>query len=169
MLDISCLFSPPVKSEVKVTQLCLTVWNTKDYTVHGIFQARILEWVAFPFFRASSQELNTGLLPCRQILYQLSYKGNPRILEWVAYPFFSRSFQSRNWTRISCIALTVLGWTSKMICTSLGLKFSRILLYLFRKLAWSFYPEVIKPLKLNSHKFKFMRLLERKKQTTMDT
>ena len=26
-----------------------------DYTVHGILQARILEWVAFPFSRESSQ------------------------------------------------------------------------------------------------------------------
>jgi len=26
-----------------------------DYTIHGILQARILEWVAFPFFRGSSQ------------------------------------------------------------------------------------------------------------------
>ena len=26
-----------------------------DYTVHGILQARILEWVAFPFSRVSSQ------------------------------------------------------------------------------------------------------------------
>ena len=26
-----------------------------DYTVHGILQARILEWVAFLFFRGSSQ------------------------------------------------------------------------------------------------------------------
>jgi len=25
-----------------------------DYTVHGILQARILEWVAFPFSRGSS-------------------------------------------------------------------------------------------------------------------
>ena len=28
---------------------------------------------------------NPGLPNCRQILYQLSHKGNPRILEWVAY------------------------------------------------------------------------------------
>ena len=34
---------------VKVTQLCPT-----DYTVHGILQARILEWVAIPFSRGSS-------------------------------------------------------------------------------------------------------------------
>ena len=42
-------------SEVKVTQSCLTLCDPMDYTVHGILQARILEWVAFPFSRASSQ------------------------------------------------------------------------------------------------------------------
>jgi len=34
-----------------------------------------------------TQGSNPGLLHCRQILYQLNYKGSPRILEWVAYPF----------------------------------------------------------------------------------
>ena len=29
--------------------------DARDYIVHGILQARILEWVAFPFSRASSQ------------------------------------------------------------------------------------------------------------------
>ena len=29
-----------------------------DYTVHGILQARILEWVAVPFSRATSQLRN---------------------------------------------------------------------------------------------------------------
>ena len=45
-------------SEVKVTQsrewdfiLC----DSMDYIVHGILQARILEWVAIPFSRGSSQ------------------------------------------------------------------------------------------------------------------
>ena len=41
--------------KVKVSQSCLTLWEPMDYTVHGILQARILEWVAFPFFRRSSQ------------------------------------------------------------------------------------------------------------------
>ena len=41
--------------KVKVTQLCPSLHNPMDYTVHGIFQARILEWVAFPFSRGSSQ------------------------------------------------------------------------------------------------------------------
>ena len=40
-------------SEIRsvVSDLCDPV----DYTVHGILQARILEWVAFPFSRGSSQ------------------------------------------------------------------------------------------------------------------
>ena len=40
---------------VKVAQSCLTLCNPMDYTGHGIPQARILEWVAFPFSRGSSQ------------------------------------------------------------------------------------------------------------------
>ena len=44
-----------ILKSVKVTQLCPALCNTMDYTVHGILQARILEWVAFPFSRGSSQ------------------------------------------------------------------------------------------------------------------
>ena len=36
-------------SEVKVAQSCPTLCNRMNYTVRGILQARILEWVAFPF------------------------------------------------------------------------------------------------------------------------
>ena len=39
----------------KVAQLCLTLCDLKDYTVHGILQATILEWVAVLFSRGSSQ------------------------------------------------------------------------------------------------------------------
>ena len=41
--------------KVKVAQSCLTLCDPMGYTVHGILQARILEWVAFPFSRGSSQ------------------------------------------------------------------------------------------------------------------
>ena len=41
--------------KVKVTQSCPTFCDRMDYTVLGILQARILEWVAFPFSRGSSQ------------------------------------------------------------------------------------------------------------------
>ena len=40
---------------VKVAPSCPTLCNSMDYTVHGIFQASILEWVALSFFRGSSQ------------------------------------------------------------------------------------------------------------------
>ena len=39
---------------MKVTQPCPTLCNPVGYTVHGILQARILEWVAFSFSRGSS-------------------------------------------------------------------------------------------------------------------
>ena len=44
--------------KVKVAQSCLTLWDPKDYTVHGILQTRVLEWVAFSFSRGSSQPRN---------------------------------------------------------------------------------------------------------------
>ena len=37
--------------KVKVTQLCLTLCDPMDCTIHGILQARILECVAVPFSR----------------------------------------------------------------------------------------------------------------------
>ena len=47
---------------MKVTQSCLTLSDPMDYTVHGILQARILEWVAFPFSRGSSQLRDRALV-----------------------------------------------------------------------------------------------------------
>ena len=49
------------KVKVKVTQSCLTLCDPMGYTVHGIVQARILEWVAFPFSRGSSQARSPAL------------------------------------------------------------------------------------------------------------
>ena len=63
---------------VQVAQSCPTLCNPIDHTVQGILQARILEWVAFPFSLLQgvfpNQRLNPGLPHCRQILYQLSHK-----------------------------------------------------------------------------------------------
>ena len=44
-----------VELKLKVAQLCPTLCDPKDYTVHGILQARILEWVAFAFSQGSSR------------------------------------------------------------------------------------------------------------------
>ena len=48
-------YEPPGKPEVKVAQSCLTLCDSMDYTVQGILQARILQWVAYSFFSGSSQ------------------------------------------------------------------------------------------------------------------
>ena len=66
--------SSNVKMKVKVAQSCLILCDPTGYTVHGILQARILEWVAFPFSRGSSQSrdktLDWGLPLCTR--YQVS-------------------------------------------------------------------------------------------------
>ena len=41
--------------KVKVAQSCPTLCDPMDYRVHGILQAWILEWIAFPFSMGSSQ------------------------------------------------------------------------------------------------------------------
>jgi len=48
---------------VKVAQSCSMVGYPMDYTVHGILQARILEWVAFPYNRGSPKPGNEPRYP----------------------------------------------------------------------------------------------------------
>ena len=49
---------------MKVTQSCPTLCDPMDYTAHGILQAKILEWVAFPFSRGSSQPRDQTQVSC---------------------------------------------------------------------------------------------------------
>ena len=64
------------KVKVKVAQSCLTLYDLKDYTVHGILQSRILEWVAYPFSSRSSRlrrtYLSEGLVSCFLLLVVFS-------------------------------------------------------------------------------------------------
>ena len=50
--------------KVKVAHLYLTLCDPLDYTVPGILQARILEWVAFPFSRGSSKPRDRTQVSC---------------------------------------------------------------------------------------------------------
>ena len=70
-----------------VTQLCPTLCNPMDcsppgFSVHGILQARILEWVAMPSSRGY----------CRWILHQLSYQGSTScdMLVWMNHKLETR-------------------------------------------------------------------------------
>ena len=54
-----------IRDQIKsVTQSCPTLCDPMNYTVHGIFQARILEWVAYPFSRGSSQSKDQTQVSC---------------------------------------------------------------------------------------------------------
>ena len=57
------------KLQVLVAQSCLTLGPhalqpASLLEVHGILQARVLEWVAIPFFGGSSQARNPGRVSC---------------------------------------------------------------------------------------------------------
>ena len=90
-----------VRSEMKVTQSCPTLCNPTDYTVHGILQARILEWIAFPVSWRSSQPRDQPRSPTLQAdSLPAEPQRKPKNTEWVAYPSFSGSSQPRNRTRV---------------------------------------------------------------------
>ena len=70
MKTVVCMF---IKVEVKVlvAQLCLTLCDPMDCSppgssAHGILQARVLEWVAIPFSRGSSQPRDRSGSPALQ-------------------------------------------------------------------------------------------------------
>ena len=63
------------KSEVKVTQWCPTLCDPMDITLHGILQAQILEWVAFPLSRGS---LQPGIEPSSPTLQVDSLPAEPQ-------------------------------------------------------------------------------------------
>ena len=57
-VQLVCILPPPVRSEVKFLS-CVRLCNPMDCSlpgssIHGIFQARVLEWVAISFSRGSS-------------------------------------------------------------------------------------------------------------------
>ena len=70
--------------KVLLSQSCSTLCDTINCSlpissVHGIFQARILEWVASSFSRASSRPRDQTGVPhiYRQMHYHLSHQGSP--------------------------------------------------------------------------------------------
>ena len=80
-LYTQCLKSLNKVVKVRVTQLCPTLCDPMDYrppsfSVHGILQARIQEWLDHSFLQGifQTQESNTSLQNYRQILYHLSHQ-----------------------------------------------------------------------------------------------
>ena len=61
---------------MEVAQSYLTLYDPMDYTVHGILQARILKWVAFPFSRDLR---NPGIQPMSPALQVDSLPAEPQV------------------------------------------------------------------------------------------
>ena len=74
-----------VKSLSHVLTLCDPMdCSPPGLSIHGIFQARVLEWIAISFSRGSSwpRDRTRPCLPhCRQTLYHLSHLGSP--MRWM--------------------------------------------------------------------------------------
>ena len=96
----------PLQGIFLTTQSCPTLCDPMSYTVHGILQARILEWVTFPFSRGSSQPrdqtqvsltLQADSLPAEP-------QGKPKNTGVGSLFLYSRSSWPRNWTGVFCAA-----------------------------------------------------------------
>ena len=78
-------------------------------SVHGILQARILEWLSVPFSRETSYtEIEPWSLTLQANSSPAEPPVSPRILDWVHCPFFRGFSWSRNRTKVSCIVGGIL-------------------------------------------------------------
>ena len=97
-----------VKSESEVAQSCLTLSDPMDgslpgSSVHGIIQARVLEWVAIAF-SMYAQSYATLCDPMDYNLLGSTVYGifQARILEQIAISYYRGSSQPKNQTCVSC-------------------------------------------------------------------
>ena len=69
----------PIESESESQFSRVQLCNPMDYTVHGILQARILEWVVVPISKGSSQPRDRTQVShiAGRFFTPLSHKGSP--------------------------------------------------------------------------------------------
>ena len=135
------------KEEMLVIQSCLTLCDSLDYSlpgssVHGILQARILEWVAIPFSRGSSRPRDRTRVSCIACRFftVCNHQGSPKwfakdshkrdghcgkgigslsvhygdILEsWAGHLLFA--FTPPQITPVPSVQLPVIGWTTSLL------------------------------------------------------
>ena len=82
--------------KVTVVQSCPTLCDPVDYTVHGILQIRILEWVVCPFSRGSSHPKDQTRSPALQAdSLPAEPKGKPKNTAVSTLSFLQRIFQTQ--------------------------------------------------------------------------
>ena len=88
--------------EVKGKSLsCVRLCDTMDYTVHGILQARILEWVAVPFSGGSFQPRDWT---------QVSHIAGGFFTSWATRPCFKSWIRKICWRRNRLPTPVLLGF-----------------------------------------------------------
>ena len=114
------------------TLSCVWLWDPMDYSlpessVHGIFQARILEWVAISSFRGSSQPKDQTRVSCigRWVLYhwatwEVPIQELPNSFHSSSHDYFFPDDQCWNWSPpinlgcdLQCVPMNPL-WTAKI-------------------------------------------------------
>ena len=92
-----------MKVKVKLLSCVRLLATPPGSSVHGIFQARVPEWVAISLLQEifPTQGLNLGLMHCRQMLYHLSHQGRCPDLELVCC-----SMSSSNCCLLTCIQIS---------------------------------------------------------------
>ena len=128
-----------LKVKMKVAQSCLTLCDPMDCSppgssVPGILQARILEWVAFPFSKGSSQPWDrtwVSRVSCigRQVLYSLSHQGSPS--SWLSHDQLSISAVSLWWGYLPLLVID--GDIPQMILYSKYLLLCILNIFIFNK------------------------------------
>ena len=125
---------------IRPVLLFVTPWtlcSLPGFSVHGILQARILEWVAVPFSRGSSRPRDWTLVSHIDGRFFTSWATREapkppgfsvhgifqaRILEWVAIPFSRGSSWLRNRTLVSCTAGgSFIIWAKQSQCSKINL------------------------------------------------
>ena len=118
-----------VKSESEAAESYLTLRDPMDCSlpgssIHGIFQARILEWVATSLLQGifptqGSNPCLLCLLHCRQILYPLSRQRSPSkmSLDTARYPLGGKSLLIEN--HYHNYSWKLIHFFKKLICTRL--------------------------------------------------
>ena len=134
------------EKESEVAQSCLTPCGPMDCSlpgssIHGIFQARVLEWGAIPSKSTGvgcqfllqgiflTQRLNPGLPNCRQMLYFLSHQGSYLASVWLLSIYSRRRWEHLSGHRPLCLLLRwmVLRTVAfKLYCTLKCLQSSEI-------------------------------------------
>ena len=105
---------------VSHSELCLTLCNSMDCnlpgsSVYGILQARILEWIAVPFSRGSSQPRDWTQVSCTAGRFFTIWATREA---WKYYPSYSKRLSRRIYFTllshlvVGCaeVLLTVCGW-----------------------------------------------------------